>query len=221
MQLSGAQLKYICPALTLSEACNIADLLNQIMPLYGITFPNAITYFIANVAEESGQFKTLTESLNYSTSQLRKVFGKHRITDEQIERYGRKAGQKADQKALANILYGGNFGRTQLGNIQPSDGWNLRGSGLIQITGRGNMTLYTSYYNNKYGTKYTIEQIAELMRTDMKTAIDSACWFFAIHKGLLSLCEQGDFAEVVRRINGGLMNYEKRKMYYERAKLAV
>jgi murein DD-endopeptidase MepM/ murein hydrolase activator NlpD len=50
-------------------------------------------------------------------------------------KYGRTKEHKADQRKIAEIAYGS---RKELGNTQPSDGWNFRGKGLLQITGRSN-----------------------------------------------------------------------------------
>lgn len=221
MKLSGAQLRKICPTLKAELACEIADLHNQILPLYNMDSATIFHEYVANAAEESGEFQRLTENLNYTTDALISKFGRHRITVEQANQYGRKKGQPANQKAIANILYGGAWGKKQLGNIQPSDGWNFRGSGLNQLTGRDNFTLFTTYYNKRFNTTYTIEQMAELIRTDYHFAIHSACWVFAIAKQLIPYAIADCLKTTVKRINGGLMNYDKRKMYYERAKLAV
>src|SRR5690606_9297192 len=94
--------------------------------------------FLGQIAVESGQFSTVTESLNYSVDALVKMFGRHRISVPDAERYGRKLGQKANQEALANLLYGGEWGRKNLGNTEPGDGWRFRGRGLKQLTGRDN-----------------------------------------------------------------------------------
>lgn len=199
-------------------ACDVSDKINKIAPLYGMLDVDILEEFIANGAEESGEFQKLSENLNYSIDSLLKKFGRHRISVDQANRYGRKTGQSANQKAIANILYGGNFGRTQLGNTQPNDGWDMRGGGILQITGRSNYTLFTTYYNQRFGTHYTITEMAEHIRTDYNYAVHSACCVFAIAKKLIPLAAADSMKEIVKRINGGLMNYPKRMQYYERAK---
>ncbi|WP_460929819.1 glycoside hydrolase family 19 protein [Shinella zoogloeoides] len=61
-----------------------------------------------------------------------------RISTADANRLGRSGKRAADQKAIANKIYGGDWGRTNLGNTQPNDGWDYRGSGPGQVTGRAN-----------------------------------------------------------------------------------
>lgn len=88
--------------------------------------------------EVGGTMQPKRESLNYDVPGLLKTFGRHRITEAQAKRYGRSGSRPADQKAIANIIYGGLWGRENLGNEMPGDGWLFRGGGLSQLTGRAN-----------------------------------------------------------------------------------
>lgn len=99
-----------------------------------------IASFLANINVESAGLTRLTESLNYTVGALIEKFGRHRISIADAKRYGRASGQPANQEALANILYGGEFGRKNLGNTKPGDGWKFKGFGPKQITGRANQT---------------------------------------------------------------------------------
>lgn len=76
---------------------------------------------------ESGGFRTVTESLNYSSDALKNMFGRHRISLADADKFGRNADHEAHQNALANILYGGEWGAKNLGNTQQGDGWRFRG----------------------------------------------------------------------------------------------
>ena len=67
--------------------------------------------FLANTGHETGGGSTLVESLNYSAEALIEKFGRHRITIEQASRLGRTASHPAQQEALANQLYGGEWPR--------------------------------------------------------------------------------------------------------------
>ena len=95
--------------------------------------------FLPTILHESMMLVRMEESLDYAADRLVAVFGVHRITPAQAQAVGRIPGkQAADQRAIANIVYGGDWGRKNLGNVAPSDGWTYRGRGPIQITGRAN-----------------------------------------------------------------------------------
>lgn len=94
--------------------------------------------WLANVLHESAMLESLSENLNYSTDALISLFGRHRISIEDAQKYGRNASHPANQRGVANSIYGGPWGRENLGNVHPDDGWDYRGAGLIQVTGRAN-----------------------------------------------------------------------------------
>ncbi|MBW3099199.1 hypothetical protein [Pseudohoeflea coraliihabitans] len=103
---------------------------------------NHLAYILATANHETGgKMQPIRENLNYSVNGLLNTFGRHRISAAEARKYGRSGSRKADQVAIANIIYGGKFGRENLGNTQPGDGWRFRGGGLPQITGRRNFTL--------------------------------------------------------------------------------
>lgn len=102
-----------------------------------------VAYMMATAYHEVGPaLVPRRESLNYSVSGLLETFGPHRIMDAEAKRLGRKPGEGAlsvdRQRQIANIVYGGEWGRKNLGNTQPNDGWDFRGGGYPQATGRAN-----------------------------------------------------------------------------------
>lgn len=102
-----------------------------------------VAYLLATSWLETGtKMQPVTENLNYSVEGLLKTFGRHRITEAQARHYGRTNNQPANQQVIANIIYGGEWGRKNLGNTLPNDGWDFRGRGLVQITGRTNYAKY-------------------------------------------------------------------------------
>lgn len=108
----------------------------------GIPAPHA-AYMMATAYHEVGRpLKPIRESLNYSVSSLLTNFSRRRISENDAHRLGRKTGERIvplpRQKEIANIIYGGAWGRDNLGNIEPNDGWTYRGGGLPQTTGRAN-----------------------------------------------------------------------------------
>lgn len=207
--ITGEILKKLAPGLSLDVAQNYASQYNAICPVYGISTPDIFHEYIANVLHESGGLTRFVEGLNYQAVALTKKFGRHRISIDDCYRYGRTMKQKANQVAIANILYGGAWGLANLGNKQQGDGYMFRGSGEMQITGRGLTTKFTEYYNRLKGTSYTPESIAELLRTHKDISVHASCWLFAIEKKLIpSAVEDKDLA-IRKSINGGTFGMEE------------
>lgn len=114
----------------------LAPLLAAACAAHGIDTPRRVRHFVATLCVESAGLTVFVENLNYSAEALAAKFGRHRISLADCRRFGRTAEHPAHQNALANILYGGEFGRKQLGNTEPGDGWRFRGRGPGQVTGR-------------------------------------------------------------------------------------
>lgn len=207
MLITPNQLTLVCPSIKGQRAINIAGYLSDICPWYGIDTSDIFHEFIANVLVECQEFTRFKENLNYSAKGLRATW-KFRFPSDEI------ANQYAHQpQKIAEKVYGG-----RMGNIHPGDAWKFIGSGPIQLTGRDMITSFTIYYNRRFGTNYMAEAMAELLRTDIKVGVHSACWFFAIAKNLLTLAINDDMLKIVNRINGGYNGLEEREGFYERAK---
>lgn len=201
--ITGDILKKLAPGLSLQTAANYAALYNSICPVYGINTPDIFHEYIANVLHESAGLTRFVEGLNYQAVSLAKKFGRHRISLDDCYRYGRTTQQNANQQAIANILYGGEWGRRNLGNRQQGDGYLFRGSGEMQITGRGLTTKFCDYYNGLKGTSFTPEQMAELLRTNKEVSTHASCWLFAIEKKLIDEAVSDEDLKIRKSINGG------------------
>lgn len=203
MTLTPAILTKITPSIKGVKAIEIANALNEILPKYGMDNPDIFHEFWANVLEESWEMGKFEESLNYSAERLTVVWPSRFPNITTALPYAR------NPKKLANKVYGG-----RMGNVQPNDGWDMRGSGPIQITGRDTMTMLTIYLNKLFGTTFTVYQVAEKLRTDIKLGLHSACWFFSKYKSLNELAMSDNMLAVVKRINGGTTGLHKRLAYY-------
>lgn len=155
---------------------------------YRLSDPLVLAHWLGQMHVESAGFTRLSESLNYSVEGLLATFGRHRISEADCRKYGRTPARKADQEAIANRVYGGEWGRKNLGNTEPGDGWKFRGSGFKQNTGRANIT----------ETGFTPEQL----RTDVVAAAKAAAQFFVKH-GCIPFARADDVAGLTKRINGG------------------
>ena len=116
----------------------IADAFNKYAAQYGVTHQQDIADILAHISVETGGFRSLSENLNYSVQRLLVTFGRHRISEAKARQFGRTSNRKADQVSIANEVYGGAYGKKNLGNIMLGDGWAYRGSGPGQVTGRAN-----------------------------------------------------------------------------------
>lgn len=120
-------------------------------------------------------------------------------------------------------------GRADLGNTQPGDGRRFPGRGGIQITGRG---MYEWCSKALYKDLRLINNPELLERPP--AAIESACWFWKVVKGLNAIADQPDsythvfkgntydrFEWICFKINGGTNGMQERKAFYERAKAII
>ena len=207
---TGEILHKICPSIKIDRANLIADLHVKVCPLYKINTADIFHEFLANELEESGQFSIFTENLYYTTAkQLCNVWPSRFPTLESAQPYLR------NPMKLAQKVYDG---RADLGNTKPGDGWLLRGSGPMQITGRKNITDFTNHYNNMFNTTYTPVEMAERLRTDLEIGIHGACWVFAIAKNLIQLAIDDNLKAIVKKINGGYTGLVSRTAFYNLAK---
>ena len=164
---------------------------------WGIDTVREVASFLANINVESASLTRLTENLNYSTDALINMFGRHRISIADANRYGRKPGQKANQEMIANTLYGGDWGRRNLGNIWKTDGWDCRGFGPKQITGRANQEAFAKAMG------MTLPEAQAFMRTQLGGMM-AAGWFWKSHNLDAKAVTPGVRDDRIA-INGGVM----------------
>lgn len=122
-------------SLTHEQVAGIEALLDE-CEKQGVTDQRQVAYILATpMIETGGTFEPITESLNYTTEALRAKFP-NRITAAEAQQYGRNSSHVANQEMIGNIIYGGEWGKKNLGNTQPGDGYKYLGRGLVQATGR-------------------------------------------------------------------------------------
>jgi putative chitinase len=162
--------------------------LGGVVKQFNITNSFRLTHFLAQVAHESGNFKHLRENLNYSAEGLIKVFPKY-FSKETALWYARKP------QAIANMVYNGRMGN----KLKSNDGWNFRGAGFLQLTGRTNFKAFSDFIGDP-----KIMDDPNLVAT--KYPLTSAAWFFEKNK-LWAICDEGVHQDVVKkvsyRVNGG------------------
>lgn len=170
---------------------------------YYVNTPLRLAHFFAQIEHESG-LKPISENLNYSsTSRLKTIFAKYfkGLTDYQLSFYVNKP------QNLANIVYANRMGN---GNYESNDGYNYRGRGFLQITGKDNYTVLSKdvridFLNNP-----------DLLLQEPNAMI-SALWFWN-KKGLNAFADADDITTITKKINGGLNGIEHRKELLEKYK---
>lgn len=122
-------------SLTSAQVTGIEALLAE-CEKQGVTDKRQIAYILATpMIETGGSFLPIKESLNYSAEALFKKFP-NRISSVDAATYGRTSLHHANQEMIGNIIYGGEWGKKNLGNTQPGDGFKYRGRNFPQLTGR-------------------------------------------------------------------------------------
>jgi putative chitinase len=176
--------------------------LEETFAKYDISTPVRQACFIGQCAHESGNFKTLQENLNYSAEGLMKTWPSRFATKEIADQYARQPAK------IAGKVYNG-----RLGNTSEEEASMYLGRGLIQLTGREN-------YAN-CGTALGIDLVGNpTLLTDPKYAALSAGWFWN-KKGLNSLADTADIETMTKRINGGIIGLEDRKVKIAKALAAL
>lgn len=115
----------------------------------GITDAKELANFMGQTQHESQNFSRLEENLNYRGSVLwdtfkggGKVLPRNGLTETEAGELAAIEDPQQRREAIANKIYGGEWGEAALGNSEPGDGYKYRGRGYIQLTGRDNYADY-------------------------------------------------------------------------------
>ncbi len=202
------QLDMAVPKARYEDLVKYVDFLNEGMETFEINTPNRIAAFIAQVAHESGDFRSTEENLNYSWQALRNTWPKRFATDEVAKQYHRQP------ERIANVAYAGRYGN---GDEASGDGWKYRGRGLIQVTFRDNYAAYAQAVADP-SIITAPEQVAQ-----PRHAALSACWFWH-ENGLNPLADAGNetsFNQITLKINGGWNGKEDRLENWAEARVVM
>ena len=182
-----------------------ADALSDSLEWANIWDKNEVALFLAQVGHESSDLTRLKENLNYSVEGLMKTFGRHRISDADARKYGRRKGHPADKEAIANLIYGGEWGAENLGNTEPGDGYRYIGRGPIQLTGRYN------YQRCADATGLDIIINPGALSSIPRYGAMSAAWFW-----VTNVTQGGDVISTTKDVNGGTNGLADRTKRYQR-----
>lgn len=167
-----------------------------VFPKYGINTGLVVAHVMAQFSEESGGGIEMVENMNYSAARLLKVFPTHFTPVQAIA-------MQHNPRLIADQAYGG-----RMGNAKPpsDDGWNFRGQGFSQLTGKAN------YVALSKATGLDLVNHPEFLR-DPEHALDCAvgdfimcgCLPYALKDSLVgvsSMLNVGHFVSNPAKING-------------------
>lgn len=201
--LNADLLRQAFPACADAEYWALA--LQPALERYRINTPRRIAAFLAQTGHESAGFQRLEENLVYRTPARLMAVWPRRFPDVATAQPF-----VGDAERLANCVYANRMGN---GDAASGDGYRFRGRGLIQLTGRSNYA--------QAGEALGLDLLAqpELLMSREAAAL-SAAWFWDC-RGLNALADDEtgdddveDFAEITRRINGGVVGLKERLEAY-------
>ena len=194
MKITAAQLRKLAPGANSEAIEAMAETAPTSLPKYGITTARRMQHFFSQMAHESGGLKRFEENLNYSAKRLTQVWPSRFPSISAAQPYAN------NPRKLANKVYNGRMGN----RTGSDDGYDFRGRGPIQITGRDGY--------RKVGFEDDPDQAA-LPENYLEVAGRFWKW-----KNLNPLADKDNVNEVTKRINGGLNGLADRKEYLAKAK---
>lgn len=201
-------------------ALDLSNKYKTLLQKNGINTPLRLAHFFAQADHESG-LKPKIENLNYSVQGVLNTFNSKkskRISQTQAFDYARSSIHPANQEALANIVYGGIWGRENLGNTQPGDGWKYRGRGIFQVTGRSNYKQLSDWCKSKGLSADYIEN-PDLLLNEADSII-AAVWYWN-SRGVNAFADQDNVLAVSKIINLGSATADGTPNHLEERKAKV
>lgn len=176
-----------------------ADYLLKQAQDHGITNPRELANFMGQMQVESGGFSRMNENLNYSGERLLEVFPGRNGMNTLAQANAVAAG---GSDAIANKIYGGSWGKLNLGNTEPGDGATYHGRGYVQLTGRDNY--------ERVGREMGLDLVHHPeLAADRETAAKIALHYWDAR--VVANGHQTDVTAACKDINGGHNGLQDRK----------
>jgi putative chitinase len=173
---------------------------NAVFAKYGLNTPLVVAHAMGQFSEESGAGLEMVENLNYSEEGLRRTWPSH-FSAAMAQRYAH------NPRMIADVAYGG-----RMGNAPPpsDDGWNFRGRGLSQCTGKD------GYEKLAGKTELPLTENPDLIN-DPAHALECgiADWVLC---GCLPHAQKDDVEGETKALNGGLIGLAARRAWIARWK---
>ena len=167
---------------------------------FDFTTPLLVAHVMAQISHECGAGHDVVENLNYSVARMMQVWPSRFPTAASARPYA------GNPRALANKVYNG-----RMGNAAGSDdGWNFRGRGAAQTTGRDGYA--------RLATAVGLDVVAhpEFLINPGTFLLCGVADF--INCGCLPFAKADDVAGVTRKLNGGAVGLAERKAWLSKWK---
>ena len=170
---------------------------------YGITSPLLVAHVMAQISHECGAGHDVVENLSYTAGRMMQVWPSRFPTMASAQPYA------GNPRALANKVYNGRMGN----RAGSDDGWNFRGRGASQTTGR------EGYERVRKATGLDVVAHPEWLIDPRYFLLCGVSDF--INCGCLPFAKADDVLNVTRRLNGGTIGLAERKAWLAKWKAAL
>jgi putative chitinase len=170
---------------------------------YGIATPLTVALMFGQFSEECGAGLEMVENDNFTAEQLVRLWPSH-FTGTMAARYAH------NPRMICDVAYGG-----RMGNAPPpsDDGWDYRGRGLSQCTGKEGY--------QKLAEKTGLDVIGDPgLLSDPAHALECGVADFILC-GCLPFAEKGDILNTTKHLNGGTNGLASREQWTARWKAAL
>lgn len=182
------------------HASSYAASLNAAMERFGIDTPLRAAHFLAQLVHESGDLTQFRENMNYGAAGLMRTWPSRFPSMIDAQCYERQP------MKIANYVYANRMGN---GDAKSGDGWNCRGAGWFQLTGKTAQAECAAHFGIK-------SDIGEWLSTPEGAAMSAA--FFWWKTGCNRFADMDNVDAVSDIINighrtakqGDSIGYEKR-----------
>ncbi len=170
---------------------------------YGLDTPLLVAHVMAQISHECGAGREVVENLNYTAARMMQVWPARFPTPASAQPYA------DNPRALANKVYNGRMGNV----VGSDDGWNFRGRGAVQTTGReGYRRLAALTGLDLIGSPDLVNDPQHFLECGVADFILCGC---------LPLAKADNLVGVTKRLNGGTVGLAAREQWLAQWKAAL
>ncbi|WP_018265570.1 hypothetical protein [Methylosinus sp. LW4] len=175
----------VCPRAKASIVDMVALHADEQFARWRLTTPSRQATILAHISVETSGFTTLEESMDYRAQRIVEVWPTRFKSVYEAMPFAH------NPKALANKVYNGRLGN----RVGTDDGWNFRGHGMLQSTGREKGEMLAKELG------VSAEAVPDMLVAP-DSALECACALFVLLNAV-GPADSGDVALQTRRIQGG------------------